>query len=146
MMPMIDLFQHAVQLAAHALMLADAEDLSHLVGGQAEESQFGGALKDLVNGEIASEDHIEGVLNLIQGIGPPRSSCLTTRSSDRGPMEQRRKINERAKGRKGVQGGRNRQVSSPWFEPVTSMRATARHHHRHRTRVGFKISNIFGYY
>jgi hypothetical protein len=37
MMSMIDPFQHTVQLAAQALVLADAEDLSNFVGREVEQ-------------------------------------------------------------------------------------------------------------
>jgi hypothetical protein len=35
-MPRVELFQHAVQLAANSLVLANSEDLGDLVGGQAD--------------------------------------------------------------------------------------------------------------
>ena len=37
MMAVVELFQHAVQLAANSLVLADAEDLGDLVGGEAKQ-------------------------------------------------------------------------------------------------------------
>ena len=57
-MSVVELFQHAVQFAAHPFVLADAEDLSDLVGGEAKQTQLAGALKDFVNREIAMEKKI----------------------------------------------------------------------------------------
>jgi hypothetical protein len=51
-------------------VLAHTEDLGNLIGGQAEDPQFGGALKDLVDGKITPEDEIKSVLDLIQRILP----------------------------------------------------------------------------
>src|SRR5437016_3332602 len=68
MMAMVELFQQAVQFAAESGVLAYAEDLSDLVRGQAEHPQFCRALKELVDGEIAPEDKIQAVLDLVQGV------------------------------------------------------------------------------
>jgi hypothetical protein len=68
----VEPFQHAVQLAAHPLVLADAEDLGDFVGGEAEYSQLTGALEDLVDGEMAPEDEVAAVLDLIQRVGAPQ--------------------------------------------------------------------------
>src|SRR6516225_9375780 len=68
MVSMIELFQHAVQLAAHSLVLADAKDLGDLVGGQAEYAQLTGALEDFVDGEIPPEQEIAAVFDLIQRV------------------------------------------------------------------------------
>jgi len=45
MMPVVELFEHAVQLAPDSFVLADAENPGNLVGGQAEQSQLTGALE-----------------------------------------------------------------------------------------------------
>src|SRR5919108_420071 len=71
MVAMVELFQHAVQLAANPLVFADTEDLGDLVGGEAEQTQLTGALEDLVNWEIAPEDEIAAVLDLIQRVVTP---------------------------------------------------------------------------
>ena len=71
-MPMIELFQGSVQLAADSLVFANPKDLGYLVGGEAEDSQFASALEDLVNGEIPPEDEIPAVLQLVQGIATPQ--------------------------------------------------------------------------
>src|SRR6516164_6854117 len=55
MVSMIELFQHAVQLAAHSLVFADAKDLGDLVGGETKQSQLAGAFEDFVDGEMPPE-------------------------------------------------------------------------------------------
>ena len=44
-MAMVEFFEHAVQLAVWSFGKADAEDVSHLVGGQAKQSHFARVLK-----------------------------------------------------------------------------------------------------
>jgi len=44
---MVELLQQAVEVAAHPLVLADPEDLSDFVGGEAKDSQLAGALEIL---------------------------------------------------------------------------------------------------
>ena len=67
-MPMIELFQGTVQLAADSLVFANPKDLGDLVGGEAEDSQFASALEDLVNGEIPPEDEILGTQSICGGL------------------------------------------------------------------------------
>src|SRR5712691_9498887 len=77
-MPVVELFQHAVQFAAESPVLTDAKDLSDDVGGQAKHTQFARALEDLMKGEMPPENKIATVLDLVQGIVPPQV--------DRGPI------------------------------------------------------------
>src|SRR6516164_2061278 len=68
MVSMIELFQHAVQLAAHSLVFADAKDLGDLVGGETKQSQLAGAFEDFVDGEMPSEQEIAAVFDLVQRV------------------------------------------------------------------------------
>ena len=93
MMSMIELFQHAVQLAANPLVLADAKDLGDLVGGEAKYSQLTGALEDLVNREIPPEDEITAVFDLVQRVVAPQVDggpvfLRELRTQDQGPVIQ----------------------------------------------------------
>jgi len=72
MVPMIEAFQQTVQFARQPLVLAHPEDLRDLVGGEAEETQFGGALKDLVDRKVTPKNEIETVLDLIERILTPQ--------------------------------------------------------------------------
>ena len=87
-MPMIELFQAAVQLAADSLVFANPKDLGDLVGGEAEDSQFASALEDLVNGEIPPEDEIPAVLQLVQGIATPQVDGGPVFLGELGPQNQ----------------------------------------------------------
>src|SRR3989442_5027840 len=71
-MPMVELFQHAVQLATDSLVLAHAEDLSDFVRGEAKHSQLTGAFEDLVDGKVAPKDEIATVLDLVQRVVAPQ--------------------------------------------------------------------------
>jgi len=62
----IELLQQAVPLAAPPLVLAHAEDLSHGVGGQTEDSEFSGALKNFVAGKVTPEDELASLLDLLE--------------------------------------------------------------------------------
>ena len=42
--------------------------MGHLIGGEAKQSHFAGVLKDLVDGEMAFENEVPAVFNLIDGI------------------------------------------------------------------------------
>src|ERR1700745_3606997 len=66
-MAVLELLQQAVPLAAQPLVLAHAEDLSQRVGGQTEDSQFSGALKNFVAGKVTPEDEIARVGDLLGG-------------------------------------------------------------------------------
>ena len=65
---MIELFQHAVQLAAHSLVFADAKDLGDLVGGEMKQFQLAGALEHFVDGEMPPEQEIAAVFDLVQRV------------------------------------------------------------------------------
>jgi hypothetical protein len=71
-MSMVEFLEHRVQSAAEPLVLAHAEDLSDDVGRQAEHPQFTRALEDLVDREMAAEDEIPTVLDLVQRVGTPQ--------------------------------------------------------------------------
>jgi hypothetical protein len=64
-MAVVEFLERAVQLAAYSFGDADAEDESHFVGGEAEQSHFAGALKDPVDREVPFEDEILAVFDLI---------------------------------------------------------------------------------
>src|SRR5215471_3852802 len=82
-MPMVELLQQALQLAAHPLVLADPEDLGDLVGSEAKHPQLTGALENLVDGEMAAEDKVPAVLDLVQRVSAPQ---LDGRSILRGEL------------------------------------------------------------
>ena len=50
------------------LVTRTAEDLADLVGGQPPEPNLAGAFEDAVNGEVALEDEIAAVLDLVDGV------------------------------------------------------------------------------
>ena len=64
-MAMVSSFQHAAQLAADAAVQTPAEDLGDAVGGQAQQTQIAGALEQLMDGEVAPEDQVAAVLDLL---------------------------------------------------------------------------------
>src|SRR5690348_14244200 len=68
MLAVIELLQQAVPLAAQPLVLAHAEDLSHRVGGQTEDSEFSGALQNFGDGKVTPEDEMASVLELMERI------------------------------------------------------------------------------
>src|SRR5207245_1715552 len=57
-----------VQLAANSLVLAHTEDLGDRVSREAKQPQLTGTLEELVNGEMAPEDEIAAVLDLVQRV------------------------------------------------------------------------------
>src|SRR5216684_7976246 len=67
-MAMIHPFQDSGELASHSLVQAKAEHLRELVGGEAEQSEVAGALEELVDGKVSSEDEVPTVLDLLQGV------------------------------------------------------------------------------
>jgi hypothetical protein len=93
MMPMVEHYQRAVQLAAHSLVLADAKDLGDLVGGETKQSKLAGAFEDFVDGEMPPEQKIAAVFDLVQRVlaaqedgGPIFLGEL--RPQDQGPVVQ----------------------------------------------------------
>src|SRR5882724_861107 len=68
MMPVFDLFQGGVEFALQLLGDAAAEDLGDLDGRQPPESNLAGAFEDPVNREVALEDEIAAVLDLVDGV------------------------------------------------------------------------------
>ena len=68
MMAVIGSLQHAAQLAADAFVQAPAEDLRDALGAQAQQAQITGALEQPVDGEVAPEDQVAAVLDLLDGI------------------------------------------------------------------------------
>ena len=67
-MAVVDLFQHAVQLAADPLVLTDTKDLGDFVGGETKQTQFTGALENLVDRKIPPEEEIPTVFDLVQRV------------------------------------------------------------------------------
>ena len=49
-------------------MLADAEDLGDLVGGETKKTQLAGALENLVDRKIPPEEEISLVLDLVERV------------------------------------------------------------------------------
>jgi len=68
MMAMFGSLQHVAQLAADAFVQAPAEDLRDAVGAQAQQTQIAGALEQPVDGEVAPEDQVAAVLDLLDGV------------------------------------------------------------------------------
>jgi hypothetical protein len=64
-MTVVELFEDAVQLAAQPSVDAHSEDVGYLVGGEADESHFAGALENLVHGEVPFENEVPAILDLI---------------------------------------------------------------------------------
>src|SRR5215813_9565766 len=67
-MAMVGALQHAAQLAADAPVQAPAKDLGDAVGAQAQQAQITGALEQPVDGEVAPEDQVAAVLDLLEGV------------------------------------------------------------------------------
>ena len=67
-MAMVGALQHAAQLAADAPVQAPAEDLGDAIGTQAQQAQITGALEQPVDGEVAAEDQVAAVLDLLDGV------------------------------------------------------------------------------
>src|SRR5258708_37495303 len=65
MMPVLDLLQRGVELALQFLGDAYAEDLADLVRGQSPQPNLAGAFENAMDGEVALEDEIAAVLDLI---------------------------------------------------------------------------------
>ena len=87
----IDFLEHRVQLPAHALVLAHAEDLGHHVSGQAEDAQLAGPLEEVMNRKGPSKHKIPAVLDLIKRILAAEIDrrairCGKLRSHDAGPI------------------------------------------------------------
>src|SRR5712692_6596500 len=66
MMAMIDLLQHALELAPEALVFANAKDLRDLVGGEAEHAQLTRPFKDLMDRKMPLEHHVAAELDLVE--------------------------------------------------------------------------------
>src|SRR5215813_3039641 len=67
-MAMIGSLQRGAQLAADAFVHAPAKDLGDAVGAQAQQAQITGALEQPVDGEVAPEDQVAAVLDLLEGV------------------------------------------------------------------------------
>jgi len=70
MMPVLDLLQRGVEFPLQLFGDAAAEDLRDLVGGQPLEAHLATTLEDPVNGEVALEDEIAAVLDLVDRVEP----------------------------------------------------------------------------
>ncbi len=64
-MPVLDLLERGVEFPLQFLGDADAEDLADLVRGQPPQPDLAGPFEDAVNGEVALEDEIAAVLDLV---------------------------------------------------------------------------------
>ena len=67
MMTVVQFVEETVELAAHSPGHANAEDSGHLVGGQTEQAHLAGALEYFVDREVAPEDEVPAVFNLVDG-------------------------------------------------------------------------------
>jgi hypothetical protein len=66
MMAVFGALQHAAQFAGQPLVQTPAEDLGDAVSAEPQQSQVAGALEQLMDGEVASEDQVSAVLDLLQ--------------------------------------------------------------------------------
>jgi len=67
-MPVLNLLQRRVELPLQFLGEADPEDLADLVGGQPPQPHLAGTFDDVVDGEVALEDKIAAVFDLVNSI------------------------------------------------------------------------------
>jgi hypothetical protein len=65
MMAPVELLENTVQLASEPFGDAYPEDVSHLVGRQAEQPNLAGAFENLMDGEVPFEDEVPAVFDLI---------------------------------------------------------------------------------
>jgi hypothetical protein len=65
---MVHPFQDGGELTSDSLVETKAEHLRELVGSEAEQSEVAGALEEFVDGEVASEDKVPTVFDLLQGV------------------------------------------------------------------------------
>jgi hypothetical protein len=68
MVAVLDLIDDGGQFAFHLACQPHAEDLADPVGGQPPQSEFAGALEDLVDGEVTLEDKVAAVFDLSDGV------------------------------------------------------------------------------
>ena len=68
MMAMVHPFQDGGELTSDPLVETKAEHLRQLVGGEAEQAEVAGALEELMDGEVPSEDGVATVFDLLQGV------------------------------------------------------------------------------
>src|SRR5580704_15676803 len=69
-MPVLDPLQRGVELPLQFPGDADAEDLADLVPGQTPQPNLAGTFEDAMDGEVALEDEIAAVLDLVDGVEP----------------------------------------------------------------------------
>lgn len=65
-MAMLDVLEERLQFAAQSLGEAEPEDLRDLVGRQAQEADVARAFEQLVDREVAPEDQVPAVLDLLE--------------------------------------------------------------------------------
>ena len=58
MMAMVHPVQHGGELTSDSLVETKAEHLRELVGREAEQAEVAGALEELMDGEVPSEDEV----------------------------------------------------------------------------------------
>ena len=88
-MPVLDLLQRGVELPLQLLGDADAEDLADLVRGQPPQPDLAGAFEDAVDGEVALEDEIAAVLDLVDGVEPAQVHRAPLPLGELRPQQQR---------------------------------------------------------
>ena len=57
-------------------MEPEAEELRDLVGAEAIQADIAGALEELVDGEVPTEDQVVAVLDLLEGVLAPQPDGL----------------------------------------------------------------------
>src|SRR5436305_1525472 len=71
-MAVVQFIEETVKFAAHSPGHANAEDAGHCIGGQTEQAHLPGALEYFVDWEIAPEDEVPAVFNLVDGVVAPQ--------------------------------------------------------------------------
>ena len=66
----------ADELALATAMEPEAKDLRDLVGAEAIEAEIAGALEELVDGKVATEDQVVAELDLLEGVLTPQPDGL----------------------------------------------------------------------
>src|SRR6266478_238861 len=80
--------QHAAQFAGQPLVQSPAEDLRDAVGTEPQQSQIAGALEQLMDGEVAPEDEVAAVLDLLERVVAAEIDCLTVLFGEHGTDDQ----------------------------------------------------------
>src|SRR5208283_2806469 len=88
-MAVIDTFQGAVKLAAHALGQALAEDLGYFTSGHAPEAHVTGAFEDFADREVSLEDEVSAIFGLGKEVRPAQVHGVALPVGEFGTKDQR---------------------------------------------------------